>query len=281
MESTPEQVAESCAVVKVLAAVLERLIGVNSSIQNVNPGAVTKFHALKPPSIAVLAYLERIHKYASCSTECFILALIYIDRLIQRNNFLLSELNVHRVVITSIMLAAKFFDDQYYNNAYYAKVGGVLVSEMNSLEVEFLFRLNFSLHVTPDVFGKYHAELVAHAVSTSPVASPPILPISGASLTQSVHPTVVSPVEVTPESKSEETVFPTGVNQQNYDFNLPPIQRPYRDHGLCENDRKPLAQYSSNSKNNYKGSCIPSQYDSHHNHIPRDSPRMVSSGGVS
>eukprot|EP00588_Corethron_pennatum_P021919 CAMPEP_0194331718 /NCGR_PEP_ID=MMETSP0171-20130528/56611_1 /TAXON_ID=218684 /ORGANISM="Corethron pennatum, Strain L29A3" /LENGTH=297 /DNA_ID=CAMNT_0039093311 /DNA_START=619 /DNA_END=1509 /DNA_ORIENTATION=- len=220
MESTPEQVAESCAVVKVLAAVLERLIGVNSSIQNVNPGAVTKFHALKPPSIAVLAYLERIHKYASCSTECFILALIYIDRLIQRNNFLLSELNVHRVVITSIMLAAKFFDDQYYNNAYYAKVGGVLVSEMNSLEVEFLFRLNFSLHVTPDVFGKYHAELVAHAVSTSPVASPLILPISGAPLTQSVHPTVSSPVEVTPESKSEET--PTGYNQQNYDFNLAP-----------------------------------------------------------
>jgi len=281
MESTPEQVAESCAVVKVLAAVLERLIGVNSSIQNVNPGAVTKFHALKPPSIAVLAYLERIHKYASCSTECFILALIYIDRLIQRNNFLLSELTVHRVVITSIMLAAKFFDDQYYNNAYYAKVGGVLVSEMNSLEVEFLFRLNFSLHVTPDVFGKYHAELVAHAVSTSPVASPPILPISGSSLTPSVHPTVLSPVEVTPESKSEETVFPTGFNQQNYDFNLPPIQRPYRDHGLRENDKKPLAQYSSNSKNNYKGSCIPSQYDSHHNHIARDSPRMVSSGGVS
>ena len=73
----------------------------------------------------------RIHKYASCSNECFILALIYIDRLIQRNNFLLTELNVHRVVITAVLLAAKFFDDAYYNNAYYAKVGGVLVSEMN------------------------------------------------------------------------------------------------------------------------------------------------------
>ena len=35
------------------------------------------------------------------------MALIYIDRLIQRNNFLLTELNVHRVVITSVMLAAK------------------------------------------------------------------------------------------------------------------------------------------------------------------------------
>lgn len=78
---------------------------------------------------------------------------------------MLTELNVHRVVITAVLLAAKFFDDAYYNNAYYAKVGGVLVSEMNSLEVEFLFRINFSLRVVPEVFQKYHAELVSHASS--------------------------------------------------------------------------------------------------------------------
>merc|ERR1712151_1484941 len=113
------------------------------------------------PSISVLNYLERIHKYASCSTECFVLALIYIDRMIQRNNFLLTELNVHRVVISSVLLAAKFFDDAYYNNAYYAKVGGVLLSEMNSLEVEFLFRISFSLHVNPELYNKYHAELIS------------------------------------------------------------------------------------------------------------------------
>ena len=107
----------------------------------------------------------RIHKYASCSNECFILALIYIDRLIQRNNFLLTDLNVHRVVITAILLAAKFFDDAYYNNAYYSKVGGVLVSEMNGLEVDFLFRINFSLHVTPELFEKYKAELISHSAT--------------------------------------------------------------------------------------------------------------------
>lgn len=93
------------------------------------------------------------------------LALVYIDRLIQRNNFLLTELNVHRVVITAILLAAKFFDDAYYNNAYYAKVGGVLISEMNGLEVDFLFRINFSLHVPPELFHKYRAELASHSVS--------------------------------------------------------------------------------------------------------------------
>jgi len=115
-------------------------------------------------------YLEctSIHKYASCSNECFILALIYIDRLIQRNNFLLTELNVHRVVICAVLLAAKFFDDAYYNNAYYAKVGGVLVSEINGLEVDFLFRINFSLHVSPEEFEKYRAELLQQATAPTP-----------------------------------------------------------------------------------------------------------------
>mmetsp|Transcript_27192 Transcript_27192/g.27707 ORF Transcript_27192/g.27707 Transcript_27192/m.27707 type:complete len:473 (-) Transcript_27192:189-1607(-) len=171
MEPTLEEAAEGSILVKVLATVLERLVNSNTSIARSDPGQVTKFHALKAPGIGVEAYLERVQKYASCSNECFILALIYIDRLIERNNFLLTELNVHRVVITAILLAAKFFDDAYYNNAYYAKVGGVLVSELNGLEVDFLFRINFSLHVSPDVFEKYKAELVAHSINSGLIAT--------------------------------------------------------------------------------------------------------------
>jgi Cyclin len=140
-----------------------------------------------------LSFLSRIHKYACCSNECFILALIYIDRLIQRNNFLLTELNVHRVVITAVLLAAKFFDDAYYNNAYYSKVGGVLVSEMNGLEVDFLFRINFSLHVQPDVFDKYKAELVAHSINSGLAMTPFPTPLPQISEVESCHSGMSSP----------------------------------------------------------------------------------------
>lgn len=112
----------------------------------------------------------RIHKYASCSAECFILALVYIDRLIQGNNLTLTSLNVHRVIITSVMLAAKFFDDQYFNNAYFAKVGGVPCPEMNSLELEFLFSINFSLHVSGEIYNRYRGELSTHMASMLPEA---------------------------------------------------------------------------------------------------------------
>ncbi len=75
-------------------------------------------------------HASRIHRYARCSPSCFVLALIYIDRLIQRDDFVLSTLNVHRVVITSVMVAAKFFDDFYFNNAFYARVGGISTKEV-------------------------------------------------------------------------------------------------------------------------------------------------------
>lgn len=63
------------------------------------------------------------------------------------------------------MLAAKFFDDQYFKNRYYAQVGGIPCAEINSLELEFLFSINFSLHVKPDDFAKYELELRKHVMS--------------------------------------------------------------------------------------------------------------------
>ena len=123
--------------------------------------------------------MDRILKYAGCSEETFILALIYMDQVrrtsplyylrqsrihlvlgcslfsattleypssstcltnasefnagqvVQFNpDFVISSLNVHRLLITSIMLASKFFDDVYYNNAYYARVGGISNTEV-------------------------------------------------------------------------------------------------------------------------------------------------------
>lgn len=119
------------AFVKVLSCVLTRLVAANDAVPD--PGPVTKFHALRPPAISILDYCSRIHKYASASPECFVLALVYIDRLIQRNSLLLTSLNVHRVIVTAVMLAAKFFDDQYFNTAYYAKVGGVPTVEVRCM----------------------------------------------------------------------------------------------------------------------------------------------------
>jgi len=155
------------AIVPVLACVLGQLCARNDRLASHNR-AVSKFHALRPPNISIKEYLSRIAKYALCSGECFVLSLVYVDRIIQGNpNFIVNSLNIHRLLVTSVMLAAKFFDDQYFNNAYYAKVGGVPCTEMNSLEVEFLFMTNFTLFVSTETYKQYYEELWNHANSNS------------------------------------------------------------------------------------------------------------------
>jgi hypothetical protein len=155
------------AIVPVLGCVLNQLCDRNDHLPD-NTNGLSKFHALRPPAISIKDYLLRIAKYAACSGECFVLALVYIDRIIQSNpTFVVNSLNIHRLLITSVMLAAKFFDDQYFNNAYYAKVGGVPRGEMNSLEVEFLFMTNFTLFVPTEQYRQYYKELCNHAKNST------------------------------------------------------------------------------------------------------------------
>lgn len=61
MEHTPQQTNDGMVVVRVLAAVLDRLVNSNSHLVSTNAaGPVTKFHALKTPGISILQYLERV-----------------------------------------------------------------------------------------------------------------------------------------------------------------------------------------------------------------------------
>jgi hypothetical protein len=146
----------------VLACILGKLVEKNDML--VPHPTLSKFHSVRAPAISIKDYLLRIAKYAACSGECFVLALVYIDRIIQNNpTFIVNSLNIHRLLITGVMLAAKFYDDQYYNNAYFGKVGGVPCGEMNSLEVEFLFMCNFSFAVPPQQYEQYYTELYNHA----------------------------------------------------------------------------------------------------------------------
>eukprot|EP00931_Biecheleriopsis_adriatica_P009002 TRINITY_DN110119_c0_g1_i1.p1 TRINITY_DN110119_c0_g1~~TRINITY_DN110119_c0_g1_i1.p1 ORF type:complete len:205 (-),score=31.70 TRINITY_DN110119_c0_g1_i1:69-683(-) len=117
---------------------------------------VTKFHSVRPPQLPIRDYLLRIAKYFQCSRECFVLSLVYIDRIVKLHpDFTICSLNIHRLLVTSVMLAVKFFEDVYYSNAYYAKVGGVRTREVNVLEGQFLQLLDWRMHVTSKEFDQY------------------------------------------------------------------------------------------------------------------------------
>ncbi|KAJ0246384.1 Cyclin-U3-1 [Hirschfeldia incana] len=121
--------------------------------------AVTVFDGRSPPEITITDYLNRIFNYSRCSPSCFVVAYIYIHQFLDLTRAHLTPLNVHRLVVTSVMLAAKVHDDRYYNNAYYARVGGVSTRELNRLEMKLLFALDFKLQVDPHTFHSHCCRL--------------------------------------------------------------------------------------------------------------------------
>ncbi|XVE56452.1 hypothetical protein DITRI_Ditri04bG0010500 [Diplodiscus trichospermus] len=143
-------------IITFLSSLLQRVAESNDSSRRFQPQKISAFQGLTRPTISIGSYLERIFKYANCSPSCFVVAYVYLDRFVQMQPCLpINSFNVHRLLITSVLVSAKFMDDKYYNNAYYAKVGGISTAEMNLLEVDFLFGLGFQLNVTPATFHTY------------------------------------------------------------------------------------------------------------------------------
>ncbi|KAK8688481.1 hypothetical protein V6N13_087245 [Hibiscus sabdariffa] len=134
--------------------------------------AVTVVHGLRVPTISIRQYIDRMFKYAQCSPSCFLVAYIYLDRFGQQTDLHLTSFNVHRLLLTSVMVAAKFMDDLYFNNAYYARVGGVSTAELNSLEMEFLFSLDFRLQVSINTFERYCSQLQKESAEGHQVERP-------------------------------------------------------------------------------------------------------------
>eukprot|EP00792_Barthelona_sp_PAP020_P004599 TRINITY_DN222_c0_g1_i1.p1 TRINITY_DN222_c0_g1~~TRINITY_DN222_c0_g1_i1.p1 ORF type:complete len:207 (+),score=44.57 TRINITY_DN222_c0_g1_i1:85-621(+) len=114
------------------------------------------FSSLSVPSLGVQAYMLRIQKYANCSPSALIGAGIYLDRIITLNpDMLISIHSFHRLFLTAVVLAAKYFDDKFFTNRYYSRVGGVKMAELNKLEIEFLFKLKFTLQISTEEFEDY------------------------------------------------------------------------------------------------------------------------------
>ncbi|KAM3141221.1 hypothetical protein pb186bvf_006606 [Paramecium bursaria] len=125
----------------------------------------TRFHTLKKPSITLKQYISRIQKYSYCSYECYILALIYIDRIQDMNQELvINSYCIHRFLLIAILIGIKYNDDDYYKNEYYAKVGGISLQELNLLELEFLTLIDHRLYVSDNVYFHYKDRLTKYSM---------------------------------------------------------------------------------------------------------------------
>lgn len=81
-------------IIKVMSMILTELI--TETGRNFKPSP-SIFNCKHPPKISIKKYLERFEVYSRGSQECFVLALIYLDRISEYNaNFVINPLNIHR-----------------------------------------------------------------------------------------------------------------------------------------------------------------------------------------
>lgn len=93
---------------------------------------------------------------------------VYLDRVQERCKALLaSDMNCHRLVFTCLVLAVKYLEDEVHSNGYYARVGGLTIDEMNSLELKLLKVLDWDVSVSPETFAVYEEGMMQTAALLS------------------------------------------------------------------------------------------------------------------
>ncbi|KAF9402314.1 hypothetical protein BGX21_010505 [Mortierella sp. AD011] len=78
------------------------------------------------------------------------------------SKLIINSFNIHRLLITSILVASKFSSDVFYPNVRYARVGGLPLTELNQLELEFLFLSQFELNTTESELQTYGNKLLMY-----------------------------------------------------------------------------------------------------------------------
>jgi len=154
----------STDVVAALGKVLARLVS-SSEVSNQGESAAScvksRFDAVSVPKVSLHDYLFRIEKHFQCSLECYVFALVYIDRILKLHpQYRVTPLNIHRLLVTSVMVAAKFQDDIYYGNDFYARVAGVTLKEINALEAHFLRLMAWHVNVSIHEYNGYHVQML-------------------------------------------------------------------------------------------------------------------------
>ena len=65
------------------------------------------FSSKKRPKISIYDYLKRISEYSMINTSTYVIALMLVDRLCIESSLCITELNIHRLIFTAILISIK------------------------------------------------------------------------------------------------------------------------------------------------------------------------------
>ena len=119
----------------------------------------TIFDIKKIPNMNIDNYIKRIVKYSKPEPQSLISALIYIDKICEKEKIFITKVNVYKLVLICIMISMKYNEDDINSNAFFAKVGGIDLENLNQIENKTYEILNYDLYIDDNLYQKYEDNL--------------------------------------------------------------------------------------------------------------------------
>jgi len=89
--------------------------------------------------------------------EVIMASLVYLERVLIRNDYALTVRNWRKLVLTTLIIASKFWDDESFENHNFAKVFSLYDTEqINEMERMLLERIEYDLEITTPEYTKYY-----------------------------------------------------------------------------------------------------------------------------
>ena len=158
-EDSPQSKLPNYNLIRAIAITLNSILEKNKNLENykeiIRDQSRQAFSGNIIPSISIKDYLIRIQTYSNIERSTLIISLIYIDRFCNKAKVTLTQYNIHKILFSSILMAIKFNEDDFYDNKYYSKIAGVKLKELKVLEYDFIKLLNCELYVSRDLYDKY------------------------------------------------------------------------------------------------------------------------------
>jgi len=129
---------------------------INENKSKIKNAAKDIFYLSFVPPISLNDYIKHLFIQTKMNISTLIISIVYIDIFCHYNNYILTQNNIYRILLSTCLLSIKFNEDNIINNKAYSQISRVSVDDLKNLEFQMYLKLHFSLNVSDKIYKDYY-----------------------------------------------------------------------------------------------------------------------------